>query len=96
MARAIYSSEADADIRQIVDYIGQDNLPAALAWSDRIRAVCDLLARQPGIGQRLQTARYGEVRRHVVGNYLIYYRPMASGISVVHIVHGAREQRPLI
>jgi hypothetical protein len=34
--------------------------------------MCDLLAGQPGIGQRIKTKRISDARRHVMGNYLIY------------------------
>ena len=70
-----------------------------IVWLPRLeetREVCDLLARQPAIGQPMQTARFGEVRRHVAGNYLIYYLPCETEIRVVRIVHGARDQRRLI
>jgi plasmid stabilization system protein ParE len=28
-----------------------------------------------------------------VGNYIVYYRPISSGIAVTHIFHGARDQK---
>jgi plasmid stabilization system protein ParE len=36
------------------------------------------------------------VRRHVVGNYLIYYRPIADGVEILHVVHGARDQDRIV
>lgn len=96
MPAALFTEEAERDLVQIVDYIARDNVLAALSWFQETRDICDLLACQPDIGQQMQTTRFGEVRRHVVGNYLIYYQPRESGIYVVRVVHGAREQRPLI
>ena len=95
-AKAIFTAEAEHDLGQIVDYIAQDNKLAAVSWLQETRAVCDLLAVQPGIGQRVQTNRSGGVRRHVIGNYVIYYQPSDVGIDVVRILHGAREQGRLI
>lgn len=96
MSKTLFTAEAEQDLRQIVDYIAQDSVAAALSWLKETQEVCDLLSRQPAIGQPMQTARFGEVRRHVAGNYLIYYLPGETEIRVVRIVHGARDQRRLI
>jgi toxin ParE1/3/4 len=96
MAEVIKTPEVIESLRRIVQYIAKDNLPAALRWLDEIEAVCDLLAAQPDIGQRIRTKRFGEVRRHVVGSYLVYYRPVAGGVEILLVVHGAREQVRLI
>ena len=71
MPSVIYSSEAERDIRQITEYIARDNVNAAVAWIDQLEATCRLLATQPASGQRAGMARFAEMRRHVVGKYLI-------------------------
>jgi plasmid stabilization system protein ParE len=71
MPIADYTSEAKTDFREIVEYIGRDDLGAALKWIDDIEGACDLLATRPEIGERVRSKRFGEARRHVVGNYLI-------------------------
>ena len=71
MPNVLYTPEAEQDLGQIVSYIAKDNLSAALRWLDETEAVCNLLAGQPEIGQRMQTERFGEVRRHAAGSYLI-------------------------
>ncbi|HEX3654766.1 MAG TPA: type II toxin-antitoxin system RelE/ParE family toxin [Pirellulales bacterium] len=96
MPKAIFTTEAEQDLGRIVDYIAQDSVLAALSWLEEMRAVCDLIATQPGIGQPMQTNRFGDVRRHVTGNYLIYYQPHGSTVSIARVVHGAREQDRLI
>jgi toxin ParE1/3/4 len=96
MPQVLYTPEADQDLRKIATYIARDNLAAALHWLDEMQAACDLLAAQPGIGQRMHTRRFGEVRRHVVGNYLIYYQPAPGCIEILRVLHGAREQERLI
>ena len=92
MLRANYTAGAERDLAEIAHRIAQDNLLAALDWLGKLRAVCELLATQPALGQKMRTRQFGDVRRHVVGNYLIYYEPTAQGIDVVRIVHGARNQ----
>ncbi len=96
MPEVRYTPEADQDLIRIGSYIARDNPLAAIRWVDAIEAVCDLLAAQPGIGQRIKTKRFGDVHRHVVGNYLIYYDPTAAGIEVIRVVHGARDQDKLL
>ena len=96
MANAHYTPEADQDLIGISTYIAKDNPPAALRWVDAIEAVCGLLATQPALGQRIQTKRFGEVRRHVAGNYLIYYRPTDDGVEILMVAHGARDQGKLL
>jgi toxin ParE1/3/4 len=96
MARAHYTPEADQDILGIGKYIATDNPTAAFRWVNAIEGVCNVLAAQPDIGQRIKTARFGEVRRHVVGNYLIYYRAVEDGALILRLLHGARDQGKLI
>jgi toxin ParE1/3/4 len=96
MPKAIFTPESEHDLGQIVDYIALNNVPAAVSWLEQTRATCNLLAVQPGIGQQVQSNRFGQVRRHVIGNYLIYYHPVDSGIIVARVVHAARDQDRLI
>jgi toxin ParE1/3/4 len=96
MAKAHYTPEADQDLIRIGAGIAHDNPMAALRWIDAIEAVCGLLATQPRMGQRIKTKQFGEVRRHSAGNYLVYYRPIADGIEILTVVHGARDLGKLL
>jgi toxin ParE1/3/4 len=96
MPKADYTPEADQDLIRIGTYIATDNPAAAIRWVEAIEGMCGLLAAQPDIGQRIQTRRFGDVRRHVAGNYLIYYRPTAGGVEILAVLHGAREQWRLV
>ncbi len=96
MPIVIYMPRAERDLGQITQYIARDNLVAAIAWLDKTRVTCDLLATQPAMGQPVRSKRFGEIRRHVVGNYLIYYRPTADGVEILSVVHGARDQGKLV
>ena len=57
MGKAHYTPEADQDLVRIGGYIAQDNLAAAIRWADAMQALCDLLALQPNLGQRVETRR---------------------------------------
>jgi toxin ParE1/3/4 len=96
MLRANYTAEAERDLAQITHRIVQDNLLAALDWLEKLRTVCELLATQPALGQTMRTRQFGDVRRQVFGDYLIYYEPTPQGIDILRIVHGARDQDRLL
>jgi len=92
MATLLYTPEAAEDLRQVVEFIARDNISAAIDWLDETRSLCKLLATQPDIGERMRTSRFGEVRRHASGNYLVYYRPLDDGVEIMRVLHGARDQ----
>ena len=92
MAKVLQSFAAIDDLSRIVEYISRDSFSAASRWIRDIHRVFALLATQPAMGEKVVTQRYGEVRRHVVGSYLIYYRTATEGVEILRVVHGARDQ----
>jgi toxin ParE1/3/4 len=96
MPKAIYTPGAKQDLTQITQYIARDNLSAAMEWLGKTRITCELLAAQSGIGQLVKTKRFSDARRHVAGNYLVYYRPISDGVEILMVVHGARDQDKLL
>lgn len=89
MARIVRSKPARADLRDIWLSIAQDSVEAADRFLGRIDRTVRLLAENPGMGERQDQLKQG-LCRFVVGNYLIFYEPIAGGIRVVRILHGAR------
>jgi len=80
---------AKADLTEITDYIAADNPQAAQRVLDEILDRLDRISRTPGMGPSCK--QYGKnMRRFAVGNYVIYYQPTAKGISVIRVLHGAR------
>lgn len=57
---------------------------------DLIDEKCRLLADMPGIG-RSRAEFEPELRSFAVGSYVIFYRPLADGIEIARVVHGARD-----
>ena len=96
MATLLYTPEAAEDLRQIVEYIAANNLSASIRWLDDTEALCNMLAARPDIGERMQTKRFGAVRRHGSGNYVVYFRPIADGVEILRVLHGARQQDRLV
>jgi plasmid stabilization system protein ParE len=48
------------------------------------------------LGEHFSTPRSGLVRRHAIGNYVVYYRPIIDGVEIVRVIHGARDERGAI
>lgn len=94
MGRVTRTRTADRELLAVVRRIAGDSLSSALNWLEDVERVFKLLANHPEVGESCELPRHGPLRRHVVGNYVIYYRPFASGIHILHILHGARDIHP--
>ncbi len=94
--KVVFTAEARDDLERIGDYIAQDNPARARGF------VAELISRARSIGDSPQVfplvPRYAHlgVRRRVHGNYLIFYRAEADRVSIIHIVHGARDYDVLL
>lgn len=92
MSRFRLSRRASADIRAIWDYLGvtKDDPDGAHRQVDTLFERFQLLATHPWMGQSRDDLRSG-LRTFAAGSYVILYYPMADGIQVVGVVHGARD-----
>ena len=90
MSRPFFSPAARRDLLEILDYIAQDNAPAAVSFVDKLEAKCRQLAELPDMGFRRDDLA-PELRAWPVGNYVIFYRVCKDGIEIARVVHGARD-----
>jgi toxin ParE1/3/4 len=81
---------AKSDILDIGTYIARDNVEAAIRVIDRIEARFAMLARQPLIGELRDEIREG-LRSFPVGNYVIYYQTAGTDVTIVRVLHAARD-----
>lgn len=81
---------ARGDLLEIWLYIAQDNLEAADRFLDTINEKCLLLAERPEMGPN-RSDLGPHVRSFAVRDYLIYYRPIQTGIEVLRVIHGSRD-----
>ena len=63
---------------------------------DELNERFELLVKNPDIGQRQHKLADGTYRRFTCRSYVIYYRPMADGIVLARILHGARDHDRLL
>ncbi len=89
MSRIVRSKLARADLRDAWLYIAQDSIDAADRFLERIDRTVRMIAEHPEIGESQDELKQG-LRRHVMGNHLIFYEPIFGGVRIVRVLHGAR------
>jgi toxin ParE1/3/4 len=90
-----YRRRAGRDLDGIKDYIARDNPRRALSFIRELRRICEQLAENPLMGRARPELRPG-LRSFPHGDYLIFYRPLRDGVSVVRVLHGSREAGRLL
>ena len=95
MAKIERTSKAQSDLVDIWLYIANDSPAAADKFLDQIDSICELLSASPVLGRsREELGR--NLRSFPVGDYLIFYRPIRSGIVVVRVLSGYRDLDKLL
>lgn len=90
MGLPYFSPAAQRDLNEISEVIARDKPAAALAFIEKLRGQCQLLANRPEMGfRRDELAR--TLRVWPVGRWLIFYRQSEEDIEIVRVVHGARD-----
>lgn len=91
MSRARVSRDAKADLDETWLYVAQrDGVEAAQRHIERLTSKFALLAGMPEMGRRRDELKPG-IRSHPVGDYIIYYRFEKSIVTILRVVHGARD-----
>lgn len=90
MKRFKLSPEAAGDIREIWSYIAADNVKAARKVRMSLLDACQRLAENPRIGHVREDLTDQAVLFWPVGSYLIICDPQSKPLSIVRVVHGAR------
>ena len=96
MPRVVFSEYVEPELAAIWEYIALDNLDAADRFLESAQVTFQELAQMPRMGRtrtfsldRLRHLRSFRVKDFP--NYLIFYEPLADGINVFHVLHGARD-----
>ena len=82
--------QAEIDVATSWDFIAEDSVRAADALIKRIEKAFDMLAETPLAG-RVRDELMPNLRSFPVGNYVIFYLPVSTGIEVVRVMHGRRD-----
>jgi plasmid stabilization system protein ParE len=94
--KVVLSAEALSDLQQIGDYIAQDNPARARSFVAELLGKAGELADMPRAFPVVPRYAHLGVRRRVHGSYLIFYRVADEGVTVIHVLHGARDYEALL
>jgi len=86
-----FTAQAEADIEAIGEYIAEDNQPRAFSFVRQIRERCEKIARMPEAVPVVLEQDDVAIRRIVFGRYLIFYTLENSTVTVLRVLHGARD-----
>lgn len=90
-----FTRRAKRDVSEIGDFIARDDPGAAMRLVALIEQKCDLVGRHPEMGP-LRPDIAPNLRYVTAGNYLVLYRTIEGGVTIVRILHGARKVERLV
>ncbi len=87
------SPQARSDLDEIWLYVAKESgaEDAATRLIEFIAGKFALFCRFPYIGRSLRSERHPEVRTFAVQHYVVFYRPLASEIRILRVIHASRD-----
>jgi len=92
--RLVRKPQAWRDIVEIGEYLGEADLTAADRFLDALERTAQTLLRSPRIGNLRISEQFGVIRLHPITgfeNYLIFYKETADELTLIRIIHTARD-----
>lgn len=86
----IWLPQATEDTRGIWLHIAAADTGRADRWLERLLDKIDLLERYPELGRTRDEVQMG-LRSITLRRYILWYRPIANGVEVARVLHGARD-----
>lgn len=86
---------AKADLLSISKYIADHNPPASLKWYREMLDTCAMIGDLPDIGQERGDVVPG-LRTFPKGKYLVVFESDGAHVSILRVVHGARDWPKLV
>ncbi len=87
----ILTNSAEAQLNEILDYVARDSVAAALKVHDALMSSAGHLAEMPEIGHTREDLTPRPLKFWSVFSYLIVYDPASRPLTIVAILHGARD-----
>lgn len=88
--KVIFSPQSRQDLREVFEYIAQDDLDASIGFVRRLKQRCFDLGPLPNAGRKRDEIRQG-YRSVTEGEYVIIYRLRPDAIEILHVVHAKRD-----
>ena len=93
--RVVIAPRARRDLDDILSYIAAENRSAATKMAGRFDKTIRLLAEKPFIGPAAGRLGDRTLRRFSVSPYIIFYRPEATKLEIVRVLHASMDlERP--
>ncbi|TFG22170.1 MAG: type II toxin-antitoxin system RelE/ParE family toxin [Promethearchaeota archaeon] len=90
MVEIEWSTTAQNDLNDIIDYIAQDSLEFALSFYDQVKEKLENLTEFPNMGRKVPELDDPNIRELIFRNYRLIYRIMGDKIQIVRVFHGSR------
>jgi antitoxin ParD1/3/4/toxin ParE1/3/4 len=87
---------AQRHVDRIGVFIAEDSIEAALKVYDALDEAFELLAENPGIGHAREDLTDRPLKFWSVFAYLVVYDPASSPLTIVAVLHGARDVEQLM
>jgi plasmid stabilization system protein ParE len=94
--KIVFSAAAKAGLREIAFYIARDNSARAISFVRELRTKARDIAKMPRAFPLIPRYEHHGIRQRPYGNYLIFYRIEDDCISIIHILHAARDYGSLL
>lgn len=96
MADLRWSLTAEADLRAIEDFIAKDSVLHAVHFVDRLIEAAEQLTRAAKIGRVVPEFNREDLRELLFRAYRIVYQVRGETVTVLRVVHGARDLARLL
>jgi toxin ParE1/3/4 len=87
--RIQFTAPARRDLDAIETYIAEDSPDVARKTILALQEKCRFIAKHPRVFA--PQPKFGHLRKHSLGSYLIFYRVVKEGVEIVRILHGSRD-----
>jgi plasmid stabilization system protein ParE len=87
----VWTQAAREQLDEIIEYIAEDSLDAALRVLDRILATSESLSRLAHRGRVVPEIQDGKVRELFVFSYRLMYELYGDEVQILSVIHGARD-----
>jgi toxin ParE1/3/4 len=94
--RVVLTDAAKADLREIAFFIARDNKVRAQSFVSELRARALDTGNMPRAFPLVPRYEHHGIRRRPHRDYLIFYRIEDQRISIIRILHGARDYEALL
>ena len=88
--------EARTDLEELLDYIADDSVDAALRVHSRFVEVFELLAANPGVGHLREDLTSRPIRFFPVYSYLVIYLAGTNPVQIVRVLGGAQDVEAIL